>query len=71
MTDNTGDHVGGGFDPSRVFVDAVGALLDKPSLYMSGPSHQSRAKAEQILKWLRTTEGRKALVDAPNLRGDE
>jgi hypothetical protein len=53
-----------GFDPSRVFVDHVGGLLDMPSLYMGGPSHQSRMKAGQILKWLGTAEGLTALRDA-------
>lgn len=59
-----------GYDPSRVFEAAVGGILDKPSLYMGGASHQSRAKAKEILKWLRTDEGRKALEDAPKARGE-
>lgn len=53
-----------GFDPSRVFTDFVGRLIDHPSLYMGGPSRDATRKAADILRWLSTSEGRDALEAA-------
>jgi hypothetical protein len=35
-----------------LIIDAIAGQLDMPSLYMSGPSQQSKRKAERIVEWL-------------------
>ena len=38
-----------GFDPQRERLHTVAAIIDRPSLYMGGPSRQSIVKAREIL----------------------
>ena len=39
-------------DERDLIIDAIAGQLDMPSLYMSGPSQQSKRRAERIVEWL-------------------
>jgi hypothetical protein len=39
-------------DERDLIINAIAGQLDMPSLYMSGPSQQSKRRAERIVEWL-------------------
>jgi hypothetical protein len=52
-------------DDKEFFIRVVGRILDHPSVYMGGASHQNRRKAEAIWKYLsRGVDGWKISRDA-------
>lgn len=41
------------YDPERALRGTIASILDRPSVYMGGPSQQNLRRADQIIECLR------------------